>query len=53
MDITDFGLLNDGAMFVTKHGYCMHSYAFDPCGYYLIQDSGKDNELIIVIHKKL
>ncbi len=53
MDITYFDSLNSGAVLITKHGYCKHSYAFDPCGYYLIQDSTKDDERLIVIHKKL
>lgn len=53
MDITDFDSLNDGAVLVTKHGYCKHSYAFDICGYYPIQDSGKDDDRLLVIHNKI
>jgi len=53
MDITDFDLLNDGAVLVTKHGYCKHSYAFDPCGYYPLQDSGKDDGQLRMIHTKI
>lgn len=53
MEITDFDSLKNGAVLVTKHGYCKHSYAFDPCGYYPIQDSGKDDERLMVIHNKI
>ncbi|EAS3482296.1 DNA-binding protein, partial [Salmonella enterica] len=53
MDITDFDSLNDGAVLVTKYGYCKHSYAFDVCGYYPIQDSGKDDDRLLVIHNKI
>ncbi len=53
MEITDFDSLKNGAVLVTKHGYCKHSYAFDPCDYYPMQDSGKDDERLMVIHNKI
>ncbi|KDA94334.1 DNA-binding protein [Pantoea agglomerans] len=53
MDITDFDLLNDGAVLVTKHGYCKHSYVFEPCSYYPLQDSGTDDGQLMMIHTKI
>ncbi|SFU02529.1 hypothetical protein SAMN05192562_1048 [Kosakonia arachidis] len=53
MDITDFDLSNDGAVLVTKHGYCKHSYVFEPCCYYPLQDSGKDDGQLMMIHTKI
>ncbi|WHQ76488.1 DNA-binding protein [Pantoea sp. Lij88] len=53
MDITDFDLLNDGAVLVTKHGYCKHSYVFKPCNYYPLQDSGTDDCQLSRIHTKI
>jgi len=53
MDITDFDSLKNGAVLVTKHGYCKHSYAFDPCGYYPLQDSGTNDGQLMMIHTKI
>ncbi|MFC0139554.1 DNA-binding protein [Erwinia mallotivora] len=53
IDLTDFDSLKNGAVLVSKHGYCKHSYAFEPCGFYPTQDSGTDDDRLLVIHNKI
>lgn len=53
MDLADFDSLKNGAVLVTKHGYCKHSYAFEPCDFYPIQDSGTDDDQLLAIHNKI
>lgn len=53
IDLTGFDSLKNGAVLVSKHGYCKHSYAFEPCNYYPLRDSGKDEERLLVIHNKV
>ncbi|HFT3433950.1 TPA: DNA-binding protein [Klebsiella variicola] len=53
IDLTDFDSLKNGAVLMSKHGYCKHSYAFEPCRFYPTQDSGKDEEQLLVIHNKI
>lgn len=53
MNLTEFDSLKNGAVLISKHGYCKHSYAFEPCSYYPLRDSGKDEERLLVIHNKI
>lgn len=53
VDLNEFDSLSSGAVLVSKHGYCKHSYAFTPCEHYPIENSGLDNETISNIHDKI
>ncbi|EAN3745909.1 hypothetical protein EGA52_23875, partial [Salmonella enterica] len=53
VDLMEFDSLSSGAVLVSKHGYCKHSYAFKPCDHYPIKNSGLDNETISNIHDKI
>ena len=53
MDLADFDSLKNGAVLVTKHGYCKHSYAFEPCEFYPTQESGTNDDRHLVIHNKI
>ena len=53
VDLNEFDSLSSGAVLVSKHGYCKHSYAFKPCEHYPIENSGLDNETISNIHDKI
>ena len=51
--ITDFDSLKNGAVLISRHGYCQHSYAFKPCEFYPTQDSGTNDDRLLVIHNKI
>ena len=53
VDLNEFDSLSSGAVLVSKHGYCKHSYAFKPCEHYPIENSDLDNETISNIHDKI
>jgi hypothetical protein len=53
MNLNDFDSLNNGAILVSKHGYCKHSYAFEPCSSYPTQDSGINEDRLSLIHNKI
>jgi hypothetical protein len=53
IDLTDFDSLKNGAVLISKHGYCKHSYAFEPCEFYPTQESGTNDDRLLVIHNKI
>ncbi|MEQ9866093.1 DNA-binding protein [Pectobacterium aroidearum] len=53
VDLNYFDSLSSGAILITKHGCCKHSYAFEPCGFYPFKESGMDNEDLSKIQNKI
>jgi len=53
VNVDEFEALSSGAILVTKHGYCKHSYAFEPCRHYPVEDPGFENKIISTIHDKI
>ncbi|WP_261641522.1 DNA-binding protein [Erwinia mallotivora] len=43
----------NGSILVSKYGYCKHNYAFSPCQYYPVTDSGFEVEGIERIRKMI
>lgn len=53
MVLNDFESISSGAILVTKYGYCKHSYAFEPCSSYPIEESGMDEDTMSMLHSKI
>lgn len=51
--VADLNILKNGAVMVSKYGYCRHAYASEPCAHYPENDTGLDDEKIASIHKRI
>lgn len=51
--IDDLNILKNGAVMVSKHGYCRHAYASEPCALYPENESGINEERFSSIHKRI
>lgn len=45
--------IKNGAVMISKHGYCKHAYVSEPCAYYPHNESGEDDQNLASIHKKI
>lgn len=50
---TDISVINNGAILVSRFGYCQHSYALEPCEHYPLSESGIANSRLAGIHEKI
>jgi len=51
--IDDLNILKNGAVMVSKHGYCRHAYASEPCAFYPENESGTNEERFSSIHRRI
>lgn len=51
--IDDLNILKNGAVMVSKHGYCRHAYASEPCAFYPENESGINEERFSSIHRRI
>lgn len=51
--IDDLNILKNGALMVSKHGYCRHAYASEPCALYPVNESGINEEKLSSIHRRI